>query len=61
MKTEDEMNQPNQAFAYGELRSLSFIELFHLCVAITRRRWFRDRKLETDRKLWPQAESDDAR
>jgi hypothetical protein len=55
------MNQPNQAFAYSELRSLSFIELFHLCVAIARRRWFRDRKLETDRKLWPQAERDDAR
>ena len=28
------MKQPSQEFAYGQLHSLSFIQLFHLCIAI---------------------------
>jgi len=36
----DEMSQPSQGFAYGQLHSLSFIQLFHLCVAIARKTWF---------------------
>lgn len=33
------MNQLSQEFAYGQLQSMSFIQLFHLCVTITKRNW----------------------
>ncbi len=55
------MTQQKGAFAYHELRSLSFIQLFHLCVALARQRWFRERKNDTDRELWPQAVRDEVR
>jgi|NGEPerStandDraft_6_1074524.scaffolds.fasta_scaffold596911_1 hypothetical protein len=37
------MNQPSQEFAYGQLHSLSFIQLFHLCVAIAGWQWTQSR------------------
>ena len=33
------MSQPSQPFAYEQLCSMSFIQLFHLCVAITKQTW----------------------
>jgi hypothetical protein len=39
------MNQPSQEFAYGQLHSMSFIQLFHLCVAIASWEWTRNRDL----------------
>jgi hypothetical protein len=39
------MNQPSQGPIYGELHSMSFIQLFHLCVAITSWNWVRNRDL----------------
>jgi len=35
------MKQPSQEPIYGELHSMSFIELFHLCVAIAGWSWAR--------------------
>jgi hypothetical protein len=39
------MKQPNQEFSYGQLHSLSFIQLFHLCVAIAGWKWSQSRDL----------------
>jgi hypothetical protein len=39
------MNQPSQGPIYGELHSMSFIQLFHLCVAIATWKWARSRDL----------------
>ena len=39
------MNQPSQGPIYGELHSMSFIQLFHLCVAIASWKWARNRDL----------------
>jgi hypothetical protein len=44
-KREDEMKQPSQGPIYGELHSMSFIQLFHLCVAIASWKWARNRDL----------------
>jgi hypothetical protein len=33
------MSQSRQAFAYDQLRCMSFIQLFHLLVAIANRNW----------------------
>jgi len=38
------MKQPSQGFAYGQLHSLSFIQLFHLCVAVARWKWLQSRE-----------------
>ena len=38
------MKQPSQGFAYGQLRSLSFIQLFHLCVATATWKWLQSRE-----------------
>ena len=40
------MNQPSQGPIYGELHSMSFIQLFHLCVAIASWKWARGRDLD---------------
>jgi hypothetical protein len=42
------MNQQSQMFAYGQLHSMSFIQLFHLCVALARRNWFLNLKAASD-------------
>jgi len=39
------MKQPIQGPMYGELHSMSFIQLFHLCVAIASWNWSRNRDL----------------
>ena len=38
------MSQPSQMFGHDQLRSLSFIQLFHLCVALAR--WNREQSRE---------------
>jgi hypothetical protein len=45
------MKQPIQGPMYGELHSMSFIQLFHLCVAISGWKWSRrrDRSLVVER------------
>ena len=45
------MNQPSQSFRYGQLHSMSFTELFHLCVAIAGWKWShsRERSLVVER------------
>ena len=39
------MKQPSQGPIYGELHSMSFIQLFHLCVAIASWKWTRNKDL----------------
>jgi len=39
------MKQPSQEPIYGELHSMSFIQLFHLCVAIASWNWARSTDL----------------
>ena len=39
------MKQPSRRPIYGELHSMSFIQLFHLCVAIASWKWARRRDL----------------
>jgi hypothetical protein len=39
------MKQPSQEPIYGELHCMSFIELFHLCIAIASWKWDRNRNL----------------
>ena len=39
------MRQPSQGPIYGELHSMSFIQLFHLCVAIASWKWAQSRDL----------------
>jgi len=44
-KREDEVNQSSQRPIYGELHSMSFIQLFQLCVAIAQWKWDRNTEI----------------
>lgn len=46
------MSQARQEFAYDQLHCMSFIQLFHLLVAITNRTWLANPEKAAENERW---------
>jgi hypothetical protein len=49
---ENEMSQARREFAYDQLHCMSFIQLFHLLVAIANRTWLTNLERAAENERW---------